>query len=124
MKCGGMICPCASFTKPESIGCWISACTSVVSPVAVARTRMVDAMMCFLYALAAAAADGDLHFLGRAEQLAAGFHDRDHVAGLGHLEPVRNARQRAFWDHIGCRQRIRILADEERDRGDAGQRGR
>src|SRR5262249_19887026 len=32
------------FTKPESIGCWISACTSVVSPVTVARTRMVDAI--------------------------------------------------------------------------------
>src|SRR6185437_11306995 len=49
MKCGGMICPCASFMKPESIGCWISACTSVVSPFTVARTRMVDAIGFSLY---------------------------------------------------------------------------
>src|SRR5271163_2308158 len=102
MKCGGMISPLASLTKPESIGCWISAWTSVVSPLEVARTRIVDAITILLHsswrmilsenrlapagssprpsfsgqcASAAAAADGDLDFLGCAVELAAGFHD-------------------------------------------------
>src|SRR3954454_17911467 len=91
MKCGGMISPLASLTKPESIGCWISACTSVLSPSDVARTRMVDAMI-ILLRLAAAAADRHLDFLVGAVELAAGFDHRDHIAGLRHLDPVRHVR--------------------------------
>src|SRR3954471_23748938 len=91
MKCGGIVSPFASLTKPESIGCWINACTSVISPLEVARTRIVEAMRFFLqlkvwrmvlpenrfpffrimHASAAATADGDLDFLGCAVELAA-----------------------------------------------------
>src|SRR5438270_3584872 len=99
MKCGGMISPLASLTKPESIGCWTKACTSVMSTFEVARTRMVDAILISLFywrmfRLPAAAADGDFDFLGGAVELAAGLHDRNHVAGLCHLEPIGYARQR------------------------------
>src|SRR5262244_1435682 len=125
MKCGGMISPFASFTKPESIGCWISACTSVVSPLLVARTRMVDPIsLSYLFfahdlvgkpvptfsdhaRLTAAAADGDFDFLGGAVELAAGFHNRNHVAGLGHLQPVGDSGHRAGGNYIGRRQRVR-----------------
>src|SRR5690348_7823080 len=107
MKCAGMRSPFASLMKPESIGCWISACTSVVAPLLVARTRMVDAMgLASIYilrmilsenryhfaltrpfgsgscALTAAATDGDLDFLGSAVELATGFDDRNHIACL------------------------------------------
>src|ERR1700743_3799113 len=111
MKCAGISSPFASLMKPESIGCWISACTSVVSPLLVARTRMVDAMISCPYLFlrmilsenrvplfwirresAAAAADADFDCLGGAVELAAGLHDRDHVAGLGHLQPIGNGR--------------------------------
>src|SRR3981189_2330338 len=87
MKCGGMVSPLASLMKPESIGCWISACTSVVSPLKVARTRMVDAIF-YDPCLAAAAADGDFDFLGGAVELAAGFDDDDYIGGLRHLDAV------------------------------------
>src|SRR5215213_4966242 len=111
-----MISPLASLMKPESIGCWISACTSVVSPLEVARTRMVDAI-CILPSsyhahnvvgkpmsgfpdharcpLAAATADGDFDFLVGAVKLAAGFHDHDDVAGSRHLDAVGDAWKRA-----------------------------
>src|SRR3954452_2578481 len=102
MKCGGISSPLVSLTKPESIGCWISACTSVVSPLDVARTRMVDAMGFSLQPSAAAAADRDLDFLDCAVELAAGFHDRDHVAGLGHFQPVGDVRNRARGNPVGC----------------------
>src|SRR4029453_10730188 len=98
-----MISPLASLTKPESMGCWISACTSVMSPLDVARTRMLDAMS---ISLAAAAADGDFDFLGRAVELAVGFHDRGHVGSLGHLQPVGDSRQRAIGNPVGRRERI------------------
>src|SRR3954454_7235311 len=79
MKCGGTSSPLASLTKPESIGCWISACTSVMSPLDVARARMVDAMRNLPEITStAAAADRDFDFLGSAVKLAAGFHHRDH----------------------------------------------
>src|SRR5919206_4568474 len=79
MKCGGMISPLASLTKPESIGCWISVWTSVVSPLEIARTRMVDAIRILPKnaGSAAAAADGHFDFLVCAVELAAGFHDRN-----------------------------------------------
>src|SRR5258705_11723283 len=82
MKCAGMISPLASLTKPESIGRWISACTSGVSPLEVARTRMVDpiSILPVLYlshdfagkldhALSAAFTDGQLDFLVVAVEL-------------------------------------------------------
>src|SRR6478735_7241225 len=121
MKCGGMVSPLASLTKPESIGCWISACTSVMSPLAVARTRMLDAIVSLL---AAAAADGDLHFLGRAVELAVGFHDRGHIGGLGHLHAVRHRRNGAVQNPVARDKRVRVLGDEERDRGDLVERRR
>src|SRR6202022_1516102 len=122
MKCGGMISPLASLTKPESIGCWISAWTSVVSPLKVARTRMVDAIRILLWnaGSAAAAADGHFDFLGRAVKLAAGFHDDDHIAGLRHLDAVGHGRHRAWGKFVGRHQCIRIFADQERNRGDIG----
>src|SRR5258708_39893512 len=94
MKCGGMIAPLASLTKPESIGCWISACTSGVSPLEIARTRMVGVIWDAPVSsgLAAAAADRNLDFLGCAVELAARFHHRDHVAGLRHFQAIGNAR--------------------------------
>src|SRR6478609_5527336 len=113
MKCGGMISPLASLTKPESIGCWISACTSVMSPLDVARTRMLDAIGPIL--LAAAAADGDLYFLGRAVELAVSLDDGDQFGGLGHLQPVGDARNGALGDLVGCGKRERVLGHEERD---------
>src|SRR5215218_5871217 len=102
MKCGGISSPLASLTKPESIGCWISACTSVVSPDEVARTRMVEAIrILFVAPLTAAAADGDFDFLGGAVELAAGFDHHDHVAGLRHLDAVGDARHRAGRNLVG-----------------------
>src|SRR4029079_11363725 len=124
MKCGGMISPLASLTKPESIGCWISACTSVVSPLDVARTRMVDAIVLSSCPLAAATADGDLDFLVGAVELAARFHDHDDVAGLRHLDAVGNVWKRARRNSVGRHQHDRIFADQERDRGHVRQRRR
>src|ERR1700722_12611467 len=110
MKCAGMNAPLSSFMKPESIGCWISVCTSVISPFVIARTRMVDAIGILLahyfahdlvgkpvptfsdHALPAAAAHGHLDFLGRAIKLAAVVHDRDDVAGLPHFEAIGHVR--------------------------------
>src|SRR3982074_2250503 len=109
MKCGGINSPLASLTKPESIGCWIKACTSVVSPLDVARARMVDAMRNLLISSAAAAADGDFDFLSCAVELAAGFHHRDHIAGLRHLQPVGDARHGARGNLVGGRQRVGIF---------------
>src|SRR3979490_706099 len=106
MKCGGTSSPLASLTKPESIGCWINACTSVVSPLDVARARMVDAMRNLLeFSSTAAAADGHFDFLGGAVELAPGFHNRDHIAGLGHLQPVGDARHGACGNLVGRRKR-------------------
>src|SRR5258708_33933890 len=94
MKCGGMIAPLASLTKPESIGCWISACTSVVSPLEIARTRMVDVILDAPVSsgLAAAAADRNLDFLGLAVELPPRFHHPDPVGGLRHFQAIGNAR--------------------------------
>src|SRR5229473_2691270 len=117
-----MISPLASLTKPESIGCWISACTSVVSPDEVARTRMVDAILLSL-CLAAAAADGDFDFLGSAVKLAAGFDHDDHIAGLRHLDTVGYARHRACGNFVRRNQRVRVLRDQDRNRSHVGQRG-
>src|SRR5262245_44508313 len=139
MKCGGMISLLESLTKPESMGCWISACTSVISPLLAARTRMVDAMGLLLYLwrkilsenrrplfrimrLAAAAADRDLHFLVGPEQLAPRFDDDGHLAGLRHLYAVGDAGHRPRGDLVRRHQRNRICAHQERDRGDVGQR--
>src|ERR1700748_3282778 len=99
MKCAGISSPLESLTKPESIGCWISACTSVMSPLLVARTRMVDAMglLLYLWRLSAAAADGDFDFLVGLEQLAAGLDQHGHLAGLRHLDAVGDGR------HGACR---------------------
>src|SRR5262245_27286513 len=108
MKCAGMSSPLASLMNPESIGCWISACTSVVSPLEVARTRMVDAICILLRARSAAAtADGDFDFLVGAVKLAAGFHDHGHVAGPRHLDAVGNVWKRACRNLVGCHQRDR-----------------
>src|ERR1044072_5031080 len=114
MKCGGTSSPLASLTKPESIGCWIKACTSVVSPLDVARVRMVDAMRNLLSS-AAAAADGDFDFLGGAVKLAAGLHHHNHIARLRHLKPVSHARNGACGDFVGGRQRVGIFRDQDRD---------
>src|SRR5438128_1638424 len=114
MKCGGISSPLASLTKPESIGCWINACTSVVSPLDVARIRMVDAIE-FSLESAAAAADGDLDFLGRAIKLAASFHHRDYIAGLGHLQPVGDVRHGACGNPVGGCQRIGIFRNQDGD---------
>src|SRR5690349_12151061 len=95
MKCGGIVSPLESLTKPDSMGCWISACTSVMSPLLVARTRMVDAMGLLLYRLTTAAADGDFDFLVGLEQLAAGFDEHRHLAGLRHLDAVGDGRHGA-----------------------------
>src|SRR6266478_829471 len=124
MKCGGMISPLASLTKPESIGCWTRAWTSVVSPLEVARTRMVDAIRIpsLNAASAAAAANGNFDFLGRAVELATGFHDRDHIAGFCHLQAVGHARHGPRRNFIGRRQCVRIFANQKRDRGDLSER--
>src|ERR1700721_1284043 len=122
MKCGGIVSPLASFTKPESIGCWISTWTSVVSPPEIARTRMVDAIRMLLYcASAAAAADGYLDFLDGAIKLAAGFHDHDHVAGFRHFETIGHARQRARRNPVNRRQCVWIFRGQKRDRGYLGE---
>src|SRR4051812_31543321 len=97
------------------MGCWISVCTSVMSPLEVARTRMLDAIGPIL--LTAAAADGDLDLFGRAVELAVGLHDRGHVAGLGHLQPVGDTWDRAVWNLVGSSERVRVLRHEERNRG-------
>src|SRR4029450_12289560 len=132
MKCAGMISPLESLTKPESMGCWISACTSVMSPLLVARTRMVDAMGLLLYLwrmilsenrrplfrimrkLAAAAANCDFDFLVGAVQLAAGLDEHGHFAGLCHLDAVGNAGHGAGRNPVGGDQHDRILRDQER----------
>src|ERR1700722_6911902 len=124
MKCGGMISPLASLTKPESIGCWISTWTSVVSPLEIARTRMVDAIGMLLVnaaASAAATADSYLDFLGGAIKFAAGFHDHDHVAGFRHFEAIGHARQRARRNPVNRRQCVRIFRGQKRDRGYLGE---
>src|ERR1700755_1051733 len=119
MKCGGMSSPLASLTKPESMGCWISACTSVVSPLLVARTRMVDAICpipCLRVIpsktgcsrssrtarvnLTAAAADGNFDFLVGLVELAAGLDEHGNLAGLRHLDAVGDRR------HGACRQLV------------------
>src|ERR1700722_10346205 len=119
MKCGGMISPLASLTKPESIGCWISTWTSVVSPLEIARTRMVDAIGMLLVnaaASAAATADSYLDFLGGAIKFAAGFHDHDHVAGFRHFEAIGHARHRTRRNLVNRRQRVRIFGGQKCDR--------
>src|SRR5438270_8076157 len=133
-----MISPLASLTKPESIGCWINAWTSVVSPLEIARTRMVDAIRILpSYNMrmivsenrfrpigsrvsAAAAADRHFDFLGRAVELAAGFDDRGHIAGLLHFDAIGHARHRARQNLVGRRQRVWIFRDQEGDRGHIG----
>src|ERR1700730_2233236 len=74
--------------------------------------------------LPAAAADGDFDFLGGAKKLAAGFHDRDYVARLLHLDPIGHARHGSCRNLVGCPQCGRVCADEERDRGHVVERRR
>src|SRR5690242_12163129 len=63
-----------------------------------------------IYALAAAAADGDLDFLLGAVELAAGLDDHGDVAGLRHLDAVGDGRQRARRNLVRRHQRNRVLA--------------
>src|SRR5579864_4560813 len=113
--------PWASLTKPESIGCCTSACTSVTSPLATARTRIVDAI-CFclpstMLPSAAAAADGDFDFFGRAVDLAVGLDQRDDLAGLRHFQAIGDHGRRAGRNLVARRKRERIFRDRDRDRG-------
>src|SRR5216683_4798112 len=73
-------------------------------------------------ASAAAAADGDFDFLGRAVELATGFHDRDHIAGFCHLQAIGHARHGPGRNFIGRRQCVRIFAHQKRDRGHLSER--
>src|SRR5580698_1135704 len=115
-----MIFPWASLTKPESIGCCTSACTSVMSPLATARTRIVDAMM--LFSLAAAAADGDFDLFAGAVDLAAGFDERHDLAGFCHFEPVGHRACGAGRQFVAGRQRVGVLRNDDRNRRYVGKR--
>src|ERR1019366_3283533 len=93
MKCIGTMSPLASLRCPVSIGCSMRMRTSAVSTCSVARIFIGSAMsvsspdrLCS----AAAAADGDLDFLGGGVELAVGLDHRAHVRGLAELEPGRN----------------------------------
>src|SRR5271167_2335458 len=112
--------PWASLTKPESMGCCTSAWTSVVSPLRTARMRIVDAML-LVPLSAAAAADCDFHFFGGAVNFAAGLDQRDDLAGLRHLEPVRYHARGAGRNPVGRGERKRIFRDQNGDRGDVGE---
>src|SRR5712664_2466094 len=74
-------------------------------------------------ASAAAAADGHFDFLGCAVELASGFHNRDHVAGLRHFQAIGHAWHGPGRNLVGRRQRVRIFADQKRDRGYIGEGG-
>src|SRR3982074_2358695 len=74
-------------------------------------------------ASAAAAADGHFDFLGCAVELAAGFHNRDQVAGLRHFQAIGHAWQGPGRNLVGRRQRVGIFADQKRDRGYIGEGG-
>src|SRR5579863_4905349 len=102
-----MMFPWASLTKPESIGCCTSACTSVTSPLATARTRIVDAMI--LLSLAAAAADGDFDFFAGAVDFSAGLDERHDLAGLRHFKAVGHRARGAGRQLVAGRQRVGVL---------------
>src|SRR5438105_4820663 len=77
MNHAGIVWPFASLRWPLSISWLMSTFTSTLSPAIAARIFIGSAIR-----LASAAAQGDLHFLGRVVVLAVRLHQREHVRRL------------------------------------------
>src|SRR5574343_918552 len=126
MNQAGTTAPLASLRWPVSISWLTRTLTSVTPSLLAARIFIGLPMFCSLnsYRLAAAAAEGDLDFLGRHEELAVRLDQGVDIGGLAHLDARLDVGFGALRQREDGGQRIGVLFDQDGDHADVRQRRR